>query len=127
MVAEALLHAAAGRTHEGIASSFLKQKAPGGRVPLFVRRSSFRLPPDPATPLLMVGPGTGLAPFRGFLQERAALKQRGAHTARPPPDFPHRMLTKTSIVPMPLKAKGSRQEGFCLLAACGVLMLCPGS
>jgi NADPH-ferrihemoprotein reductase len=80
----------AGRLHEGIASYFLRQKAPGGRVPLFVRHSSFRLPPDPATPLVMVGPGTGLAPFRGFLQERAVLQQRGARCpSTPSPATPH--------------------------------------
>ncbi|PNH07830.1 NADPH--cytochrome P450 reductase 1 [Tetrabaena socialis] len=67
-----------GRVHEGIASTWLKRHGSGAAVPVFVRHSHFRLPKSPATPVVMVGPGTGLAPFRGFLQERAALAASGA-------------------------------------------------
>jgi len=42
------------------------------RVPVWVDRGAFRLPPDESTPLLMVGPGTGVAPFRSFCWHRAA-------------------------------------------------------
>ena len=69
--------ACAGRMHEGVCSHFLKRAAVGDHVPMFVRRSHFKLPASPSTPLVMVGPGTGLAPFRGFLQERAAQQKQG--------------------------------------------------
>jgi sulfite reductase alpha subunit-like flavoprotein len=45
------------------------------QVPVWVDRGAFRLPPDESTPLLMVGPGTGVAPFRSFCWQRAALRQ----------------------------------------------------
>ncbi len=57
-----------GRLHEGVVTSFLKKLPVGARVPAFLRRSTFKLPASPTAPIIMVGPGTGLAPFRGFLQ-----------------------------------------------------------
>ncbi len=68
-------------TFEGVCSNFLARAEPGDTVHGFVRPTTaegFGLPEDPQRPLVMVGPGTGLAPFRGFLQERAARKAEGA-------------------------------------------------
>ncbi|XP_019555503.2 NADPH--cytochrome P450 reductase isoform X2 [Aedes albopictus] len=64
-----------GRVNHGVATTFLSQKHPLDgqplpRVPIFIRKSQFRLPAKTETPVIMVGPGTGLAPFRGFIQER---------------------------------------------------------
>ncbi|MEM6729242.1 MAG: sulfite reductase [NADPH] flavoprotein alpha-component, partial [Pseudomonadota bacterium] len=67
-------------TKLGGASGFLGRRAEeGGKVKVFVESNDgFRLPGDPATPILMVGPGTGIAPFRAFLQEREAQGAEGS-------------------------------------------------
>lgn len=64
-----------GRWRNGVASHFLGVRClPGDEVPVYVQPSPrFRLPSDPNTPVIMVGPGTGIAPFRAFLEERKAL------------------------------------------------------
>jgi sulfite reductase (NADPH) flavoprotein alpha-component len=68
-----------GRWKNGVASHFLGVRSlPGDEVRVFVQPSpKFRLPADPNTPVIMVGPGTGIAPFRAFLQERVALNLKG--------------------------------------------------
>lgn len=63
------------RVHDGICTSWLSSQIIKGDddtkyVPVFIRKSNFYLPKQLKTPIIMVGPGTGLAPFRGFMQER---------------------------------------------------------
>ena len=61
-----------GRPCKGVCSTFLAERADGG-VPVFIHKSpGFRLPTDTTRPVIMVGPGTGIAPFRAFLEERRA-------------------------------------------------------
>ena len=68
-----------GRQREGVASTFLAERWPvGATAAIFIHTAKhFRLPEDPATPVIMVGPGTGVAPFRAYLQERKATGARG--------------------------------------------------
>ncbi|KID72713.1 NADPH--cytochrome P450 reductase [Metarhizium brunneum] len=84
-----------GRLFHGLATNYLlalKQATDGratyrvagprnklqGKVPVHIRQSSFRLPADLLCPVIMVGPGTGVAPFRAFIRERMALRLPGA-------------------------------------------------
>lgn len=67
------------RNRRGIASTFLAERAsPGSRIPVFIQQTKdFRLPADDDAPVIMIGPGTGIAPFRAFLQERRLRGARG--------------------------------------------------
>lgn len=65
-----------GRVRNGIASTFLSDRAEAS-FQAHIQASHFRLPADPNTKVIMVGPGTGIAPFRAFLQHRAAQGLRG--------------------------------------------------
>ena len=66
-----------GRMRKGVCSTFLAERAEKAPVPVFPNTSRFRLPEDGNTPIVMVGPGTGIAPFRAYLQERKAVGAKG--------------------------------------------------
>jgi sulfite reductase (NADPH) flavoprotein alpha-component len=71
-------HEAHGRERKGVGSTFLADRAGEAPVPIFVHASpGFRLPADEQAPVIMVGPGTGIAPFRAFLHERRAVNAQG--------------------------------------------------
>ena len=67
------------RRRLGVASTFLASRvAPGDKIKVYVQKAhAFALPADPSIPIIMVGPGTGIAPFRAFLHERMATKAPG--------------------------------------------------
>jgi sulfite reductase (NADPH) flavoprotein alpha-component len=69
------------RSRKGICSTFLADQLQiGGTLPVFIHHSpNFRLPVDPARAMIMIGPGTGIAPFRAFLQERQSVGASGAN------------------------------------------------
>nr|WP_298411181.1 assimilatory sulfite reductase (NADPH) flavoprotein subunit [uncultured Halomonas sp.] len=68
----AVRYEAYGRQRNGVTSTYLADRIqPGDRVPVYIdHNKNFKLPTDDATPIIMVGPGTGVAPFRAFLQQR---------------------------------------------------------
>ncbi|BDB63213.1 hypothetical protein RDE2_50070 [Rhodococcus sp. RDE2] len=67
-----------GRSRAGVCSSFLADHSKGVDIPIFVQRNEHFRPPAPETDMIMVGPGTGIAPFRGFLHDR----REAGHTGR---------------------------------------------
>lgn len=75
----AVRYQAHGRQRKGVCSTCLADLVkPGDKVPVFVQpNKNFRLPADGSTPVIMVGPGTGIAPFRAFVEHRAALGTTG--------------------------------------------------
>ena len=78
-VVEALASSGRG-VYRGVCSNYLAGRRGGDTIHATIRetKAGFRLPDDAAVPVIMIGPGTGLAPFRGFLQERAHRKAQGA-------------------------------------------------
>ncbi len=77
---ESMAAATDGAVRYGVCSGYLANLAVGAEVEVFIQRTKhFRPPQDPDVPAIMVGPGTGIAPFRGFLHERAARGHTGAN------------------------------------------------
>jgi sulfite reductase (NADPH) flavoprotein alpha-component len=79
LTVEGVRYTVNGRTRVGVASTFLAERVrPGDKVKVHVQKArGFGLPTDPSVPIIMVGPGTGIAPFRAFLHERMATKAGG--------------------------------------------------
>lgn len=68
----AVRYDAHGRERKGVCSILCAERLqPGGTLPVFIQHNeNFKMPENPETPIIMVGPGTGIAPFRSFMQER---------------------------------------------------------
>lgn len=79
LTVDAVRHKISGRERLGVASTFVANRLhPGDKLKVYVQKAhNFGLPADLAAPIIMVGPGTGVAPFRAFLQERGAIKAPG--------------------------------------------------
>jgi sulfite reductase (NADPH) flavoprotein alpha-component len=79
LTVDAVRYDIAGRKRLGVASTFLADRLePGTAVRVYIQKAhGFALPKDGATPIIMVGPGTGIAPFRSFLWHRKATKAKG--------------------------------------------------
>ncbi len=78
LIVDVVRYESHGRVRKGVASSFLAERADHAPVPVYPSLAKhFHLPENPDTPVIMVGPGTGIAPFRAYLQERQALGAKG--------------------------------------------------
>jgi sulfite reductase (NADPH) flavoprotein alpha-component len=79
LTVDAVRYPVNGRTRLGVASTFLGDRIkPGDKIKVYVQKAQhFALPANPDKPIIMVGPGTGIAPFRAFLQERIATQAPG--------------------------------------------------
>jgi sulfite reductase (NADPH) flavoprotein alpha-component len=79
LTVDAVRYRIGGRQRLGVASTFLAERIdPGSSLKVYVQKAhTFGPPADPAVPIIMVGPGTGIAPFRAFLHERMATRASG--------------------------------------------------
>lgn len=78
LIVDVVQYESRGRVRKGVASTFLAERADKVPVPVYPSSAKhFHMPEDQSLPLIMIGPGTGVAPFRAFLQERQALGAKG--------------------------------------------------
>ena len=79
LTVDAVRYGVGKRTRLGVGSTYLADRvAPGDKIKAYVQKAqAFGLPADSSVPIIMIGPGTGIAPFRAFLHERMATKARG--------------------------------------------------
>src|SRR6202045_517220 len=78
LIVDVVQYETRGRARKGVASTFLAERAEKVPVPVYPSSAKhFHMPEDQSLPLIMIGPGTGVAPFRAFLQERQALGAKG--------------------------------------------------
>src|SRR5262249_33108641 len=79
LTVDAVRYSVKARPRLGVASTFLAERInPGEQIKVYVHKAHRSgLPADPAVPIIMIGPGTGVAPFRAFLHERMATKAPG--------------------------------------------------
>src|SRR5205809_2950360 len=78
LIVDVVQYESHGRVRKGVCSAFLAERADDVSVPVFPTVAKhFHLPEDPNTPIIMIGPGTGVAPFRAYLQERKATGAKG--------------------------------------------------
>ena len=79
LTVDAVRYEIGARERQGVCSTFLSGRiAPGDKIKVYVQRAQhFALPADPSKPIIMIGPGTGIAPFRAFLHERQAIGAQG--------------------------------------------------